>query len=250
MSKEKVLQSSDVALMTKLADDFKSLAIEYEEQAVKQENSGVPKLQEEAPVFRKMAREESLIARALREMAERENREPPYDPDYQGLKHKYNVYKAEDGSRVESCFVLRPDKDPAAVAALRAYAGATDNAQLATDITDWIGGPEPLTMDELRGMVGEPVWVTCMDGSNGAWGIVNVFDDVVCVIAADLLNYPFYDHKEDPIAYRTKPVDVAPRRCRVCGCTDDCACPGGCYWVEPDLCSACVGREQQKTKED
>lgn len=29
-------------------------------------------------------------------------------------------------------------------------------------------------------------------------------------------------------------------RCRVCGCTDDRACPGGCSWVEPDLCSACV----------
>jgi len=31
------------------------------------------------------------------------------------------------------------------------------------------------------------------------------------------------------------------RTCRVCGCTDDHACPGGCYWVELDLCSACVG---------
>lgn len=30
------------------------------------------------------------------------------------------------------------------------------------------------------------------------------------------------------------------RRCRVCGCTDDRACPGGCHWVEDDLCSACV----------
>jgi hypothetical protein len=29
-------------------------------------------------------------------------------------------------------------------------------------------------------------------------------------------------------------------RCRVCGCTDDRACPGGCYWVEADLCSSCV----------
>ena len=27
--------------------------------------------------------------------------------------------------------------------------------------------------------------------------------------------------------------------CRICGCTDDHACPGGCHWVEPDLCSAC-----------
>lgn len=29
------------------------------------------------------------------------------------------------------------------------------------------------------------------------------------------------------------------RACRHCGCTDDRACEGGCYWVEPDLCSAC-----------
>jgi hypothetical protein len=30
------------------------------------------------------------------------------------------------------------------------------------------------------------------------------------------------------------------RRCRVCGCTDDLACPGGCHWVETDLCSRCM----------
>jgi len=34
----------------------------------------------------------------------------------------------------------------------------------------------------------------------------------------------------------SKPV----RRCRVCGCTDDHACPGGCFWVAPDLCSRCA----------
>ena len=32
-------------------------------------------------------------------------------------------------------------------------------------------------------------------------------------------------------------------RCRACGCTDMNACPEGCYWVEPDLCSECVGKE-------
>lgn len=31
--------------------------------------------------------------------------------------------------------------------------------------------------------------------------------------------------------------------CRECGCTDDCACPEGCFWVEEDLCSACADRE-------
>lgn len=28
--------------------------------------------------------------------------------------------------------------------------------------------------------------------------------------------------------------------CRVCGCTWNNACSGGCYWVEEDLCSQCV----------
>ncbi|RJX17688.1 MAG: hypothetical protein C4575_12655 [Desulforudis sp.] len=33
---------------------------------------------------------------------------------------------------------------------------------------------------------------------------------------------------------------VANATCRVCGCTDDLACPGGCYWVEQNLCSRCA----------
>ena len=31
----------------------------------------------------------------------------------------------------------------------------------------------------------------------------------------------------------------AARACRVCGCTNFRACPGGCFWVQADLCSAC-----------
>ena len=30
------------------------------------------------------------------------------------------------------------------------------------------------------------------------------------------------------------------RRCRICGCTEEHGCEYGCYWVEPDLCSACA----------
>lgn len=33
---------------------------------------------------------------------------------------------------------------------------------------------------------------------------------------------------------------IAIRKCRVCGCHDQQACPGGCWWVGADLCSACV----------
>ena len=30
------------------------------------------------------------------------------------------------------------------------------------------------------------------------------------------------------------------RSCRKCGCTDERACPNGCWWVEADLCSRCA----------
>ena len=33
---------------------------------------------------------------------------------------------------------------------------------------------------------------------------------------------------------------MAAGTCRKCGCTDNHACPGGCYWIEPDLCSRCA----------
>jgi len=38
----------------------------------------------------------------------------------------------------------------------------------------------------------------------------------------------------------------AQRKCRVCGCTDTQACmtgEGPCYWLEEDLCSACLDAE-------
>lgn len=49
-------------------------------------------------------------------------------------------------------------------------------------------------------------------------------------------------------ASKLHPLGLRPeRRCRGCGCTDSNACLDGrtgqaCRWVEPNLCSACVGR--------
>lgn len=38
----------------------------------------------------------------------------------------------------------------------------------------------------------------------------------------------------------TPVCDTCEKRvCRVCGCTWNNPCPGGCYWVEWDLCSSC-----------
>lgn len=75
----------------------------------------------------------------------------PNEWEREGLYGKYTVYKNKDGSLVTDCFILRPAKDPAAVAALRAYAATTDNAELAADIINWVGAEpnEPLTVTEV-----------------------------------------------------------------------------------------------------
>ncbi|MBQ6274449.1 MAG: hypothetical protein IJK63_09525 [Oscillospiraceae bacterium] len=58
--------------------------------------------------------------------------------DYDGLKRKYVVLKADTGAVVENCFVLRPEKDCAAREALLAYANSTGNKVLAKDIMAWL----------------------------------------------------------------------------------------------------------------
>jgi len=76
---------------------------------------------------------------------------PPEESDYEGLKVKYRVYKAKDNTPVENCFVLRPEKDLAAVAAFTAYAHATDNKQLAEDILNWITPDERVKVLPCKG---------------------------------------------------------------------------------------------------
>ncbi len=40
-------------------------------------------------------------------------------------------------------------------------------------------------------------------------------------------------------------LDVEDERtCRRCGCTEEHACPGGCYWVDWDLCNQCLRPEE------
>jgi hypothetical protein len=56
--------------------------------------------------------------------------------------------------------------------------------------------------------------------------------------------------KGDEIARRVEAEAAAAageniQRCRVCGCTNLNACPGGCYWIKEDLCSVCAGRNNQ-----
>jgi len=50
------------------------------------------------------------------------------------------------------------------------------------------------------------------------------------------------DRHSDELKLKTSPKWCPSKtKCRVCGCTWDNACPGGCYWVESNLCNRCIG---------
>ncbi len=49
----------------------------------------------------------------------------------------------------------------------------------------------------------------------------------------------YQEHERAVLADRgIKLGDETP--CRECGCSDSLACPQGCGWAQPDLCSVCA----------
>jgi hypothetical protein len=87
--------------------------------------------------------------------------------------------------------------------------------------------------------VGQGMWAIFRDSDDyqSFWH----FDAADCIadVRAYLATRPATDPAESAV-FDPEPVPT----CRVCGCTDDNPCEGGCYWVEDeemgDLCSACV----------
>lgn len=130
--------------------------------------------------------------------------------DTKGLYDKYMVIKVVDGTVIENCFILRPDKDPAAVKALQAYAAATENKVLAADLFAWVGKPmqKPMTMEETwkksMTLFDNVVWIEFKDES----------EDYTDVIPALISNYspwpPNMKHLPTKYIFRylTWPKDV------------------------------------------
>lgn len=85
------------------------------------------------------------------------------DEPSNGIYEKFIVIKRVDGTTITDCFVLVPEKDPAAVVAMQAYAAATENKRLADDLHKWVGKPmqKPLTYTEIR--CAQVVWLEDID---------------------------------------------------------------------------------------
>lgn len=62
---------------------------------------------------------------------------------------------------------------------------------------------EPLTLEDLRGMYGKPVWVEYEDGSDGAWGLVGISEITFpaggfCVICEDGFGQSWKAYRRPP----------------------------------------------------
>ena len=63
------------------------------------------------------------------------------------------------------CFVLVPRRDPAAVAAIRAYGRATSDVILASELEGWadaIEGADPVTLDDQELNHRIPIWTATL----------------------------------------------------------------------------------------
>lgn len=103
-----------------------------------------------------------------------------------GLYSKYRVTKADGTPLDGDCFVLRPDRDPAAVKALLAYAASTTNEELSSDIRVWLAsiGADMDAPNEITALraenaaykadidVGRLIRIPCREFFDGAGGTV------------------------------------------------------------------------------
>lgn len=121
--------------------------------------------------------------------------------------------------------------------------GATDS-ELEQAIADTFGifgrvkGPGPAKAYAVRGGEGRKPQFFYDEAAEGA----DVGRSTPTLEGAELLAKA---RKLLNIKSRAEPVNrvaqhLDPNACRGCGCTEDHACDGGCYWVEPNLCSRCV----------
>lgn len=72
---------------------------------------------------------------------------------------------------------------------------------------DPLESPEALTLEQLKSMIGDPVWTTHHDGSGGKWGIVQ-YDSTLglsAVVSCDEERWFEMKAAEKPLAYARKP---------------------------------------------
>lgn len=110
-------------------------AIQHLEDSLNRDQFSCPECKQEHQELLEYLKELKVLREVTKARSERKGYE-----GYEGLKPKFIVFKRATGEEVQDCFVLCPEKDMYAVAALSAYATACmdKNPQLGMDICQWL----------------------------------------------------------------------------------------------------------------
>lgn len=111
----------------------------------------------------------------------------------------------------------------------------------ATARTSALVGEAAVVLRKLLADVADPaeaIWnaiaSAAADDPNGSWVPLNPAGRA---LAAAMAEHRPGEHV--PLWARSVISQRDIQHCRMCGCTNERACNGGCTWVRPDLCSAC-----------
>lgn len=88
---------------------------------------------------------------------------------------------------------------------------------------------------------------------NPKWAIIRSWpmpdgSKVYLPLITALTSFDSAQHSLNALAHEKGWQPLDEQRCRVCGCTDERACPGGCWWIENDLCSNCAKEAIKNTE--
>jgi hypothetical protein len=126
------------------------------------------------------------------------------------------------------------------------FDGATAWVSLTPEQQAFIGA---IALEFVVNMHGEDAYFTGLEAKPEARPFIAgapLLSDMLMTAVDDAIrdSVPALHDDELPIPI---PSSLGPV-CRVCRCSEEDACDGGCGWAEPDLCTACVVEAKHATQ--
>jgi hypothetical protein len=158
---------------------------------------------------------------------------------------------ADDVRRLQAALRVDPDTAPGPHNdAIQRLKGAfPELARGAEQMTTDQG--ELIAVEDMNGTEAEVLFVDSFEVADKTYAILRLMSEDgqpgrerIYRVELDEANEESFAAIEDPdelaaAAAEWDAIQADHPTCRVCGCTDDKACEGGCYWVAPCLCSKC-----------